>query len=168
MKTGVRRLPPYATALLVAAAFVVSLSLIVIAARLVLGSRGTLVPLLLEYLIPALICALLVRALSRRVSSGTRTARILAAIFAAVGVLAGWQALRVAADIVLPFDERQETVVSTRYHFGTRSLGEWHLLSDTGHDYAFPPIVKPHLQPGRYELKLSRLNHLVMETRRIN
>jgi hypothetical protein len=89
------------------------------------------------------------------------------AIFAAVGLLAGWQSFRVAADIVLPFDERDETIIASRYQFGTRSLGEWHLLTANGRDYAFPPLVKPDVGPGKYKLKLSRVNRLVMASKRI-
>jgi hypothetical protein len=134
---------------------------------LFLGDRGNLMPLLLEWLLPLIICAPLVVVSIRGVARGVRILAVFAVPLAALGLFAGWHALLVVADMTLPFDERDEIVVASHYRYGARSHGEWHLLTAEGKDYSFPPLVRPRLLPGRYALKVTQLNHLVMESQPI-
>jgi hypothetical protein len=74
------------------------------------------------------------------------------------------QALPVALDLALPFEEVDVDVVSWNYHFAGRGPGTIHLTTADGVERAMPAfdLYAGPRDPGRYRLEVSRFEGLVM------
>jgi hypothetical protein len=95
--------------------------------------------------------------------------------FGGVAVVAAWQTVLSATDLVLPYREREITVTRTYYeeYETTRGAlpetGGLHLVTDSGEDYHVRDSGDgDSVRPGRYRVVLSHFKHIVIAEHRLD
>jgi hypothetical protein len=142
-----------------------------IAAVLVLGARGTLVPVLLYLAFGALLTGWLgLRFLRASLSVGLGSPAYLVLFMLSLAICAfatfvSYQGLLVLGDLVSPFDEVDAYVVSFQYHFAGRGPGSLHLFTDAGREYEMLPLslYGGPRTPGLYRLEVTAHGGLVVD-----
>ncbi len=150
-----------------------SAAAISVAARVTLGARGTLVPIVLYFgffgaLIGIVGRLLLAGAMKDGLAStNSRIVLGVASFPLAFAAFIGWQVLLLLLDLAFPFDEVAANVVAWHYEYAGRGPGSEHLRLADGTDLEMPPLdfyAGPRV-PGRYLLEITRFQRLVVDAK---
>jgi hypothetical protein len=157
-----RRRPLAAVLALLTAAVALS-----VLARLVMGDRGALVPVLLYLVFGVVLAGFLGLRFTRAALDprpGSRPVLIPALPLDAFALFVAAQLFIVAADLALPFETVEADVVGWSYHPSGRGPGSIHLTIADGTELEMPPlsVYGGVERPGLYRLELTRIEHLVI------